>query len=118
MSKVVTTMYDFIRFKNAHCDTGCGTCPLQRSNNGYDIYCATFIREHCDLAEKIVSNWCEEHPIRTRLTEFLKMFPDAQLDSYGFPISCVNRYHNICCTANNNNCNICKTKYWNQEIKD
>lgn len=70
--------------------------------------------------EAIVEKWAAEHPIKTRQSEFLKMFPNAPksgrvLDicprdlniEYMPPKRC----ENISCSA-------CKTDYWNEEVTD
>ena len=69
---------------------------------------------------KIVEKWSAEHPIKTRQSEFLKMFPNAKL---------VNGHINICPKAINDTvtnyidcrnllCSDCKEKYWLEEVKD
>lgn len=59
-----------------NCEIGCGECPLS------DFCC----RDEQGNAEKmvdIVEKWSFEHPIKTRQSEFLKMFPNASIDHNG-----------------------------------
>lgn len=57
----------------------------------------------------------EEHPTKTRISEFLRMFPNANLLDR-LPIGCVKRYDkNLVCGIDN--CFKCKNKYWNTEIE-
>lgn len=69
---------------------------------------------------KEVEEWSNEHPIKTRNSEFLKHYPNA--DVY------VNRVVNVCpklinkryspsVGCNNIGCYDCKNKYWMQEIE-
>lgn len=57
-----------------------------------DCILSNFCGHTCDkqdvyqVAEQVVANveqWAKEHPIKTRQSEFLKMFPNANLDDYG-----------------------------------
>ena len=74
--------------------------------------------EDAEKAVKIVEQWAKDHPVKTRQSEFLKMFPNAakngrvldfcpkDLDIDYMPPK---RCENISCSA-------CKTDYWNEEV--
>lgn len=93
----------------------CDSCPLGIKDR---MYCKeSRFDEHgmnVDNLEKavdIVEKWSEEHPIKTRKSEFLKMFPNAKMESNGFPCSppC-NLDTTIPCRAHT--CEQCKKEYW------
>ena len=90
-------------------------CPL----NSKFCYIANMC-EDAEKAVKIVEQWAKDHPVKTRQSEFLKMFPKAakngrvldfcpkDLDIDYMPPK---RCENISCSA-------CKTGYWNEEVTD
>ena len=93
----------------------CNVCPL----NSKFCYIANMC-EDAEKAVKIVEQWAKDHPVKTRQSEFLKMFPNAakngrvldfcpkDLDIDYMPPK---RCENISCSA-------CKTDYWNEEVTD
>ena len=60
---------------NSHCEE----CGLSYTNNKTDRVCGDFIKRHPEEAVAIVEKWAKEHPRKTRQSEFLKMFPNAQI---------------------------------------
>lgn len=81
--------------------------------------------------EEIVSRveqWSKEHPVKTRQSEFLKMFPNARIESDGMssicPIVVDKRCHNkdddaLCCLVRDEEeCRKCRRDFWLAEIKD
>ena len=67
-----------------------------------------------------VEQWAKEHPVKTRQSEFLKLFPNAPKSGRVFDICPQNfnieymppkRCENISCGA-------CKTDYWLKEVTD
>lgn len=77
--------------------------------------------------EKIVSRveqWAKEHPVKTRQSELLKLFPEAEMidDSYIniCPVRISKEYKNNegICRMVGINCDKCKRDFWLTEIKD
>ena len=58
----------------------CKGCPL---NEGSD--CKEFLVQFPEEAEAILLKWREENPMTTLLSDFLRKYPDATLDSLGTP---------------------------------
>lgn len=103
---------------------GCEACPL------YNV-----LEHKCGFAASVIPNpdidtiknnvdrvikWAKDHPIKTRQSEFLKMFPNAPKSGRVLDICPQNlnieymppkRCENISCGA-------CKTDYWNEEVTD
>lgn len=95
----------------------CGGCPL-KSKDG----CIAIMFGDMEKAVPIVEQWAKEHPVKTRQSEFLKMFPNASIDRRD-GILCIDpcaidctkkdnkKYCNMTCTA-------CRKDYWNKEVTD
>ena len=62
-----------------HC-IGCDNCE-------YDDFCNGVMTNEKQVA--LVEQWSKEHPIKTYKSEFLKLFPDAELDRGGNLMCCV-----------------------------
>ena len=67
----------------------------------YCIGCPIFYLEGCMLyrlpsnIDEIIDKWVAEHPAKTYAHDFLKKFPNAELDSYGAPRACVNAIYGL-----------------------
>lgn len=54
-------------------------CPFKINDVEWDCYdCDENCLVKIDFAIETVQKWSDEHPIKTRQSEFLKMFPDAR----------------------------------------
>ena len=90
----------------------------------YCMGCPLFYLEGCMLyrlpsnLDDIVDKWVEKHPLKTYAHDFLKKFPNAQLDSYGAPRACVNAIYGLGdCSKSEISGIICRD-CWNQKMKD
>lgn len=105
---------------NNACDEGC--CPL------FEYKCCCDVStDHYEEIVAAVEQWAREHPIRTRQSELLKMFPLMKTDEngvitfcpMGFDRSCHEKNDRGWCTeTNKDECTECKRKFWLAEIKD
>lgn len=74
--------------------------------------------------EEIVSRveqWAKEHPVKTRQSEFLKMFPNASVGYNGTLVICPSQADKKAvagCIRSERNCDKCKRDFWLAEIKD
>ncbi len=119
------TIYNYARMcKNVK---NCEDCPLGVNSNGTEISCGYLVREIPDKANEIILKWCEEHPIKTRQSKFLKMFPNVKIDSDGAidiapctiekgrydmtASSCTMSYKYITCAQ-------CRKEYWLAEVDE
>ena len=73
---------------------------------------------------QIVEQWAKEHPVKTRQSEFLKMWPDAEVGDDGYPsVAPCQLYKDIeekdengvCCK--NCGCAECRRDFWLKEIE-
>lgn len=111
---------EFFKAQRRFCKaTGdCDNCPL--CYGGYDCGDATFVNP--DRAIEIVEKWAAEHPAKTRQSEFLKMFPNAALFSFGTTDICDICPAKVddtleCDIIRNYGCYGCKRKYWLAEVE-
>ena len=118
--KFLKEQYRMCEALNSHCKE----CGLSYVNNKTDHVCGDFIKKHPEEAVAIVEKWGKEHPIKTRQSEFLKMFPDAQIFKEILTINpCAIDSSRFCteeCHAyddNNAGCFECRKKYWTEEIE-
>lgn len=120
------TIYDYARMcKNMK--NNCEDCQLGVNRNGTGISCSYLVRDIPDIANEIILKWCEENPVKTRQDEFLKLFPDVDLDDnnvirispcllekrmYSGGSDCAEILHDV------ENCDDCRRKYWMEEVKE
>ena len=73
---------------------------------------------------QIVERWAKAHPIKTRQSEFLKQWPDAEIGDDGYPsVAPCQLYkdmeekdeNGVCCK--NCGCGICRRDFWLKEIE-
>lgn len=97
-----------------HCDDGCtliDSCD-DDTEDGY----ARRVRT--------VEQWAKEHPVKTRQSEFLKMYPEAEIGDDGYPsVAPCQLYkdmeekdeNGVCCK--NCGCAECRRDFWLKEIE-
>lgn len=106
---------EFVRERNRMCRSfigRCDDCPADKIN-----CCDTF-----DWNEEIVSivdKWSKENPRKTRQSEFLKLFPEANVDGDGcLTLNPCQFYQNMYSECDNRyKCAECRSKFWNQEVE-
>ena len=114
MKKEKAAIEDYARMCNK---SVCSKCPLGCSNNGKKEVCVSFMQKFPDKANEIILKWCEEHPTKTRQTEFLEMFPNAYIGGSGI------LNVNPCCLdkevkCNGGECSECRRIYWSEEVEE
>ena len=72
-----------------------------------------------DIEEMVskVEQWAKDHPVKTRQSEFLKMFPNAVTDDGVLCIGPCEVEKGIVC-VNGKTCDDCCRKYWLTEVTD
>lgn len=112
------TIYDYIRMCKSF-EQDCRDCPLFTPNDGRS--CRQVMEDTPNKANEIILKWCKEHPVKTRQSEFLEMFPNAMKDGDVINIDpCVvdETLHlaSTCweCAKKNNveDCEECRKNYW------
>ena len=67
-----------------------------------------------------VEQWAKEHPVKTRQSEFLKMFPNASVGYNGTLVICPSQADTKAvaeCVRSERNCDKCKHDFWLKEIE-
>ena len=88
-----------------------------------EAICFKLEEKDTEIVEQ-VEQWAKEHPVKTRQSEFLKMWPDAEIGDDGLPsVAPCQLYkdmeekdeNGVCCK--NCGCGICRRDFWLKEIK-
>ena len=58
----------------------CDACYFEKLNNIFNLHSMAY----CKFVE-MVEQWSKEHSVKTRQSEFLKMWPDAEIGDDGLP---------------------------------
>lgn len=103
----------------------CENCPLHIKGSVCS-FTTSNESDECAIVST-VEQWAKEHPIKTRQSEFLKMFSNARIESDGMPSICPivvdKRCHNkdddalFCLVRDEEECRKCRRDYWLQEVK-
>lgn len=110
---------EFLKTVNRLCkNQGCELCPV-----GKEGYCMVGFDDDSvkNIEETIlkVEQWAKKHPVKTRQSEFLKMFPNAVIDEDD-GILCINPCdidESLGCT-DGKGCDGCRRRYWLAEVTD
>ena len=72
------------------------------------------MEEDCDHEKviRVVEKWAKEHPAKTRLSEFKKLFPNAPKPEDGCPDLCVKFFDSTVRCKDSEGCLDCKKKFW------
>lgn len=125
-TKRVASIYDLKRMCEAYSGTTlgrtCTDCPLFH----YDCdvtTCGDYDRTNIDVINEIILKWVDENPVKTRQSEFLKMFPNALITDDGYLSLCPNDIDRDYIDKKGEShcrstwCSTCMRKFWLSEIK-
>lgn len=98
-------------------------CPVCKNNTCMVMLMARTYGASDESIEETISKveqWAKDHPVKTRQSEFLKMFPNAMInESDGIlcipPCNIEGESKNIGCTKS---CGDCRREYWLAEVTD
>ena len=112
---------EFFKTVNRLCGQGCAKCPVCKKDICMVRRTAMLSNASVESIEEMVSKveqWAKEHPIKTRQSEFLKMFPNADLcrDVINILPCSVEKEMSKCC--DNNRCVESRREYWLEEVTD
>lgn len=109
----VEFLRNFRRMCLSYGDT-CAGCELE------DAQCSPTEKD-CDNEKviRVVEKWAKEHPVKTRLSEFLKLFPNASVTQIdGCPGSCIKIFDLTADCEVSGKCPDCKKKFWLTPIEE
>ena len=105
-------------------------CKSQERCSGCVLYdkedkcCILNMSEYTEKSVQIVEQWAKDHPVKTRQSEFLKMFPNVAM-SHGVialrPCRLDTRLDmkkDCLCSDLYSDCYECKMAYWLTEVTD
>lgn len=95
----------------------CDTCKLY----GNDGCMFSFMEKEPEKAVRIVEQWAKDHPSKTRKNELLKMFPNANINSFTDTFCVAHFDKTKTCKASaptDEMCEKCRDAYWNEEVSE
>ena len=105
-------------FKRMCGKTDCKDCLL-------DQKCRPSANVEPEEVVELVEEWVKDHPVKTRQNEFLKMFPNADMQRINILFPCVMdrttkparcvKYERF---SSPKKCVKCRDDYWNEEVDD
>lgn len=112
---------EFFKTVNRLCkNRSCDECPVYKN----DMCCMLwFYDDSIKSIEETVSKveqWAKDHPVKTRQSEFLKMFPNAMINESDGVLCitpCKIEGKSIGC-QNGKSCGDCRREYWLTEVTD
>ena len=109
--------YEKTKYRLCRSKDSCFECPLQDKEN---CGCIADTIEYVENAVPIVEQWAKEHPVKTRQSEFLKMFPNAKTMGGVIAISpnAIDSTYRNMEYCDHSFCEECGKKYWNEEVND
>lgn len=107
----------FVKTLGRMCDAECIKCEFRKRLSGFET-CAVWRKNHPEEAVAIAEQWAAEHPIKTRQSEFLKLFPNAQTDSGCLNACPMDVFGNTGIDCNKQTCFKCKKEFWLAEAED
>ena len=124
--KAYARMCDSFDAKNNITGKPCVGCPLEDIGRGCHMNDLTNNAEECVAA---VEKWAKEHPVKTRQSELLKLFPNTKIDDYtGTLCMCPMNFDpetykdkdKCFCIhmRDDTHCAECRRDFWLTEIKD
>lgn len=116
---------DFFKTANRICEKQryCKECPIfYKDGRGCIVGVDDDAIKSIEKAVPKVEQWAKDHPVKTRQSEFLKIFPNARIDDSGVLIFCPNDFlpagaRSTYCEKHEN-CKECRKDCWLAEVTD
>ena len=116
---------EFIVTRDRMCRSFNGRCTGCEANEhmGADDICIDYMVQHPQEVVEIVERWTKEHPLKTRQSEFLKMFPRAGRGEDGLIVFCPEDFDSkfecpLKRGSGHDLCGECRKNYWLEEVDD
>lgn len=97
----------------------CNVCPVKEKGRCMIGFDDTSIKSIEETVSK-VEQWAKDNSVKTRQSEFLKLFPNAQ-KSDGIINICPILIDEDCKSTSEclgTRCNVCRQLFWNEEVTD
>ena len=113
---------EFFKTVNRLCGQGCAKCPVCKKDICMVRRAAMLSNASVESIEEMVSKveqWVKDHPVKTRQSKFLKMFPGASVTDGTLDIRpCIIEKSVKCIALEGGDCDDCRRKYWLTEVTD
>ena len=96
----------------------CYGCEIFAKKVYIGISCSSFTEQYPEEAVAIIEKWSAEHPVKTRQSEFLKIFPNAQIEGdtlAAHPCYIESEIKKLC--RKYDTCDKCKKEFWLAEVE-
>lgn len=107
---------EFVKTLGRMCNAECIRCEFWKRRSGGES-CTSWQKNHPEEAVAIVEKWAAEHPAKTRQSEFLKHYPDAQIDSGCLNACPMDIFGDMGINCNKQTCYECKKEFWLTEVE-
>lgn len=110
---------EYLKTLDRMCHCECLKCEFRKVRSGIET-CPVWQRTHPEEAVAIVEKWAADHPIKTRQSEILKMFPGAAIDEMDgcLALNPCNFYPKMREECSGRRCSDCRREFWMQEVEE
>lgn len=110
---------EFLKTLSRMCNCGCRKCEFEKRLSGFET-CTVWRKTHPEESVAIAEKWAAAHPIKTRQSEVLKMFPGADIDKTD---GCLNLnpcsiYKKMRKECEGRKCSECRKAFWLAEVEE
>lgn len=100
------------------CNCECSECELGKRLGVLDT-CALWQKANPEEAVAILEQWAKEHPVKTRQSEFLTMFPGADVGERDgcLTLNPCHFYKKMQLECSGRKCSDCRKAFWLVEVK-
>ena len=109
---------EFLKTLRRMCNSECRECELGKRLGALDN-CALWQKANPEEAVAIVEQWAKEHPVKTRQSEFLKMFHGADVGETDgcLTLNPCHFYKKMQLECSGRKCSDCRKAFWLAEVK-
>ena len=110
---------EFLKTLCRMCNCECHKCEFGKRSSVLGT-CATWRKNHPEEAVEIAEKWAKEHPVKTRQSEILKMFPGATIDEMDgcLTLNPCNFYPKMREECSGRRCFDCRREFWLAEVEE
>ena len=110
---------EFLKTLSRMCNCECCNCEFRKRLSVFET-CTSWRKTHPDEAVAIVEQWDAEHPVKTRQSEFLKLFPGADVGETDgcLTLNPCTIYEKMRKECAGKLCHECRKAFWSAEVEE